>query len=97
MPSAAALAHPTALPFRPLARHGPRPRSVLRHCWLPVLQPISARIEAAFLPTGYRLVTDNEHLMYLAPTLADAVEARQAPSPAQLRAARSAIRHAKQC
>jgi hypothetical protein len=46
--------------------------------WSFFLQDISERVDAAFNSTGYSLVSDNEHIIFLHPELRKAVEAQAA-------------------
>lgn len=47
------------------------------------------RVEAAFNTTGYSLVSDNEHVMYLSPATRDAL-----PTPTSAKAAAAAAKKA---
>lgn len=45
------------------------------------VQEVSSRVDAAFNTTGYSLVSDNEHVIFLSPALRKAVESSAAAVP----------------
>ncbi len=59
-------------------------------CRLPmVLQEVTSRVDAAFNTTGYSLVSDNEHVTYIAPSLHKQLAAMVPPTSKQLEEASS--------